>query len=120
MPTLNDLEYGNIAYGFTAFTGDVTVGAGSSVSLTIQQPANPAFKRTVKFYDATVQGKGNAFDINQYQNGTDQTATAVTIVPLNPQAPGNQAAVTPGFVAALCQAFQGTAVPAGSTKIANT
>lgn len=63
-------------------TQSATVGASSSIVLTIQQPATGA--RQVSFSQAIVQCPGQSFTIAQAQNGTAATATAGTASALLP------------------------------------
>ena len=63
-------------------TQSATVGASSSIVLTIQQPSTGA--RQVSFWQAFVQCPGQSFTISQAENGTAATATAGTASALIP------------------------------------
>lgn len=101
--------------GFIALSGEVSLVAGASVTLTIQQP--PGVKCLAQFGVATVQmaTATTTFTVTQAQNGTDATLAGSTAAVI-PVALDPVQAVT--YPASRLLAFIGSNVGAG-TQIAN-
>lgn len=91
-------------------TTALSLGSSAATTLTVQEPATtPA--RQVQFTSAVVQCSGQAFSVDQSQNGTGASATAGTAVPLIPIA---TTLAGGGTVAATAKVFTASNVGAGT------
>lgn len=89
-------------------TTTLSLGSSASTTLTIQQPAANA--RQVNFQAAVVQCSGQAFSVDQAQNGTGATTTAGTAVNLIPV----KTSVTGSAITAAAKVFTASNVGAGT------
>lgn len=93
-------------------TTSLSLGSASTTTLTIQQPAAAA--RQVNFQAAVVQCSGQAFSVDQAQNGAGATTTAGTAINLIPV----KTSLSGSAITAAAKVFTASNVGAGTATAA--